>query len=387
MQAGPNRRTPELPTRATTSASLLLGCTLALAGCTRNNPAWLTETAGEETTGEPTTGEPTTTLDDDTGEETTEGAATTEPDPGSSSETSDAPTTTPTEPDADDDGDGVPNGDDNCPQHENGSQADLDEDGVGDACDPDKDGDGLELDCEPEPAWDLLPDRPGVAAPGYAYMTAGAKLYRMQTSEPFTPEGVGAFAVDGFPVEVHELAVNSCGVLYGVSEDALLICSPHDGRCWPIATIDANALPQGLTFAAASLIGGAPAQEELLLGSTAKQLFVVSVESGEVVTDAVFEYPDLLTIAGDLFAVPGDGVYVTLHDLFEDKLARVSGDSFEVVGGLGDSENVTGLARGGDHLLGFDGDGTIVVLTPQEGELGVETIESATPWQGAASRP
>ena len=42
----------------------------------------------------------------------------------------------------DDDYDGVTTDDDNCPETSNPDQADWDEDGTGDACDPDKDGDG-----------------------------------------------------------------------------------------------------------------------------------------------------------------------------------------------------------------------------------------------------
>ncbi|MGH0036453.1 MAG: thrombospondin type 3 repeat-containing protein [Myxococcota bacterium] len=41
------------------------------------------------------------------------------------------------DPAADDDHDGVPNDDDNCPSVHNPDQADADEDGIGDACDPD----------------------------------------------------------------------------------------------------------------------------------------------------------------------------------------------------------------------------------------------------------
>jgi Thrombospondin type 3 repeat len=52
-------------------------------------------------------------------------------------------------PDAD--GDGVPDGSDNCPAVNNASQADLDKDGLGDACDPDADGDTLPNAIDPHP--------------------------------------------------------------------------------------------------------------------------------------------------------------------------------------------------------------------------------------------
>ena len=51
----------------------------------------------------------------------------------------------------DGDGDGVPDPDDNCPETPNADQADLDGDGVGDACDTDADYDGYAApgDCDP----------------------------------------------------------------------------------------------------------------------------------------------------------------------------------------------------------------------------------------------
>ena len=44
---------------------------------------------------------------------------------------------------ADSDGDGVPNNSDNCPAIPNRSQSDIDQDKIGDACDPDVDGDNV----------------------------------------------------------------------------------------------------------------------------------------------------------------------------------------------------------------------------------------------------
>lgn len=51
---------------------------------------------------------------------------------------------------ADTDGDGVSDGNDNCPEVANNDQADLDNDELGDACDDDKDGDGFaaSVDCD-----------------------------------------------------------------------------------------------------------------------------------------------------------------------------------------------------------------------------------------------
>jgi len=64
------------------------------------------------------------------------------------------------------DGDGIPNGDDNCPDVSNEPQDDQDGDGVGDACDDDIDGDGVgnvDDDC-PREAGD--PDNSGCPATG-----------------------------------------------------------------------------------------------------------------------------------------------------------------------------------------------------------------------------
>ena len=60
--------------------------------------------------------------------------------------------------DADDDNDGVPDAQDNCPLVANPAQADTDRDGTGDTCDPDDDNDGV-LDGE-----DQCPLQPGTAA-------------------------------------------------------------------------------------------------------------------------------------------------------------------------------------------------------------------------------
>lgn len=52
------------------------------------------------------------------------------------------------DPNVDTDGDGIRDIDDNCPEVANAGQNDLDADGLGDLCDPDRDGDGIPNDWE-----------------------------------------------------------------------------------------------------------------------------------------------------------------------------------------------------------------------------------------------
>ncbi len=54
--------------------------------------------------------------------------------------------------DNDDDGDGIPSENDNCPNDANASQSDYDQDGQGDACDNDSDNDGTPDEDDPCPA-------------------------------------------------------------------------------------------------------------------------------------------------------------------------------------------------------------------------------------------
>lgn len=75
-------------------------------------------------------------------------------DPGDVNSGNDLAITTLFAPIVDDDGDGVEDSEDNCPEDANPDQADADNDGMGDVCDPDDDNDGVSDDVEMEQGTD-----------------------------------------------------------------------------------------------------------------------------------------------------------------------------------------------------------------------------------------
>jgi hypothetical protein len=83
-----------------------------------------------------------------------------------------------TVPAIDQDGDGVPDRNDNCPSTANGPQSNFDGDALGDACDPDDDNDQIPdgLDCAPLDA-----------SAGRPLEVSGTTVTRTQVSWPATP--------------------------------------------------------------------------------------------------------------------------------------------------------------------------------------------------------
>ncbi len=103
---------------------------------------------------------------------------------------------------SDDDGDGVADDDDNCPDVSNADQLDTDGDGSGDACDDDDDNDGLSDDVEDELGTDPAnsdSDGDGVSDLSDAYPTDGTRSEEevvVEVEEPTVAEVIETIVED-----------------------------------------------------------------------------------------------------------------------------------------------------------------------------------------------
>lgn len=103
------------------------------------------------------------------------------------------------------DGDGIPDGEDNCPEIENPDQDDIDEDGIGDACDDDNDNDDMAdvweeqiIDADPNDgivSFDLV--NPGDDFDGDGF--SNLKEYKRGT-DPVDPDSHPSRALPWLPV-------------------------------------------------------------------------------------------------------------------------------------------------------------------------------------------
>jgi hypothetical protein len=290
------------------------------------------------------------------------------PDPAEtdlSAEETDAPSgTVDTGTPLDQDGDGLPDRDDPCPEIADPTPDDLDGDAVGDDCDDDIDGDSVPND---EDLWPLLIDWPGVATSEtiYAHTSTGLFKFNVVTQQI---DPVGDFSFDRNPGEVTDIAIDRWGVMSAVTFRDAFVCNPRTAACrWlgGLPRTDYN----GLTFVPPGVLDPA---DDVLIGTAGGSWNQLSLVGQSYQSVSLGQFDNLGSISsGDAFSLQGVGTFATVDlrgNTSFDTLVAVdptNGDIQRSIvrfnGAPGDFSQVWGLAGWTDgYVYAFDATGAVL---------------------------
>ena len=259
------------------------------------------------------------------------------------------------------DGDGINDQLDNCIQISNPLQENLDGDKLGDACDPDLDGDEV-----PNEA-DLWPEDnafPGVAESNKVYPQTATELFKLDVDSNELSL-IGTFQWPS-PYEdelMTDIAIDAYGVLYGISHNRLATCHPQTAVCHDLGELPGSF--NGMTWVPS---GTVHPDEEALIGIAANGgWYQLDVQSGTLQATLLGSYGGDYTSSGDAFSIVGVGTFASVNKSgsssdFIIEVDPSTGAMTQEIGPIGTYAKVFGVAGWRDTFYAFDSTGAILSI-------------------------
>lgn len=249
---------------------------------------------------------------------------------------------------------------------------------------PDSDGDGVPDDVDPAP---LDADLPGVAAPFTVYAHTSTELYRMGVKiYDLTLVGPFIWPADGGGHEMTDIAIDSYGVLYGITFDRLYRCHPGTAVCVTLATLPS--LFNGLTMLPPGLLD--PDRDVLVGIAQDGTWYRLDVAAGSTQVSKLGAYGGAYTSSGDAFSVRDVGTFATVNRSgdADDWLVEVDPKTAAVVGTVGPVSGHTaayGITGWTERAFVFDASGDVLMMNLATGQTDVLQTTDHT-WWGAGGR-
>ena len=283
----------------------------------------------------------------------------------------------------DTDTDGSANDEDNCPDIYNPTQSDIDNNGIGDACEPDDDADGIPNMWDPSP---MDPAWPGRAFPDTVYAQTASALYALDVKS-LTLDAIADFSFDtSGNHQITDIAIDRAGVLWAITFNTLWLCHPQTGECRSQARLPFTNF-NGLTFVSGSFFGE---PRDVLVGIDSTGSWRRLDFLRDILVDELLGiYPGDRS-SGDAFSIEDVGTFASV------KRAGVNSDIIINVNPVRPDETVDfvvlegyssvyGLAGWRGQLFAFDESGAVLAIDLNSREIRVLNVQSERWWGAAVS--